>query len=78
MYKQNEDDDFDLDTSGSLYERGLVKITSIPTVQWGLRCLSIDIDAGTSYTLSVTLNFIDGADNYPIFRERIYPSGPAM
>ena len=78
LYKQEQEDDLDLDTSGAVYERGLVRITSIPTVQWGLRCLAIDIDAGTSYTLSVTLNFVDGTDNYPVFRERIYPNGPSM
>ena len=76
--KQEQEDNLDLDTIGSIYERGLVRITSIPTVQLGMRCLAIDIDAGTSYTLSVTLNFVDGTDNYPVFRERIYPNGPSM
>ena len=78
LYKQEQEDDLDLDSSGAVYDRGLVRITSIPTVQWGIRCLAIDIDAGTSYTLSVTLNYVDGTDNYPVFRERIYPSGPSM
>ena len=78
LYKQEQEDDLDLDSSGAVYDRGLVRITSIPTVQWGMRCLAIDIDAGTSYTLSVTLNYVDGTDNYPVFRERIYPNGPSM
>ena len=78
LYKQEQEDDLDLDSSGAVYDRGLVRITSIPTVQWGMRCLAIDIDAGTSYTLSVTINYVDGTDNYPVFRERIYPNGPSM
>ena len=72
-YKQAKDDDLDFDRDASLYERGLVRISSMPTHQWGKRCLNISIQAWNSFTISVMVDIIDGA-NLPVFRERIYPT----
>ena len=76
LFEQLSDDDFDFDESGAIYERGLARLKTIPTYQWGQRCWKIEIESQTSFTVSVTADYIDGATNVPVYRERIYPTEP--
>ena len=53
LFHQSQDDDLDFDGNGALYERGMARIVSMPTHQWGKRCLLIYVEASTSVTISV-------------------------
>ena len=73
FYQQDQDDDLDFDVDGKLYARGLARLKSMPLHQWGKRCLHLTIEASTSFTVSATVDLVDGSDGVPIFRERFFP-----
>jgi len=77
LFKQDQDDDLDFDENGIIHERGLASVTSMPTWQWGERCLRVTIQAEASFTLSLSgrlINEGDGTTIIPWYRQRMYPT----
>lgn len=79
LYHQDSDDDQDFDSKGELHTRGLAKLRTIPTYQWGERCLAINIKASASFTLSIAGEFLNEeifqkGTTIPWYRQRVYPT----
>ena len=64
---------------GMISERGIARIFTIPTWQWGERCLLVNIKASASFTLSIAGELMEQDTKGPIipwYRERQYPTEP--
>ena len=65
LMKQEYDDDLNIDSDGSIRGRGIARVTSVPHLQYGERCLSVKIATNTSTTFTIKGEFLTGSEAGP-------------